>query len=633
VADTQLQLSVLERAKLFLDLSSAATRMQDKPLSVRLALVALKASEGLNHMPANVPNLTQAMARVRSLVQTKDDVVPFSQEFGSITWEYVDWINDYLGRSSDRRDGEADSLNQLAETGVGLHALFMESRGERASISQLQRFALASGATGRLASALKKTAVALEWHTREADLRQSVIGKQGETYARSRRAQAWRDLAVARQRQASAAGLLKKPQEALQFAAENVRSWRMALSLGLDAERFLLSAIRSYYGDYMAKVDPVAAMVGILAAYRDLSQEDAKKIGIIELKNSGWPGILMGRLARVGRPAAGPPDACDDLAGHPSDPLLPGNGIDFDNMNASAAIEACERASARPGSPKRFGYQLARARNHGNDQMREGFEQLAKQEYPFAFNNLGTGGRSNAERGENFTQFLNRVADCCAKDAAAYLLRQATGPDASKIKDAALTILMAGARVGSPGALEDLARHVGGGVFALVPAKPWPALADATEVAYFFTRLAERVYRTGDSDRRYDRQEDAAGFRRTGEAAQQLRARLATSRAAELDGLAANWQFEQFRSAPDWIVPAAVKAPGQRPRSLDVRAAEELLARRSSDLRIMDWEDTEQGYQFWDQQEDELLDGRWLSHEAEEILRDWVRQARLAATR
>ena len=53
--------------------------------------------------------------------------------------------------------------------------------------------------------------------------------------------------------------------------------------------------------------------------------------------------------------------ACDHLAAHPDDPQRAGEGVSFDRIDPTAAVEACVDAVGRFPDELRFHYQLARA--------------------------------------------------------------------------------------------------------------------------------------------------------------------------------------------------------------------------------------------------------------------------------
>ncbi len=105
----------------------------------------------------------------------------------------------------------------------------------------------------------------------------------------------------------------------------------------------------------------------------------------------GLAAICVAGLAAAALAAAPPVDDCDRLAAHPADPAKVAPGVQWDIMDARAAIAACEKAVERHPDALRFQFQLGRAllRAQRRDEGLPYLFAVAQQNYLVAFANIG----------------------------------------------------------------------------------------------------------------------------------------------------------------------------------------------------------------------------------------------------
>jgi TPR repeat protein len=126
---------------------------------------------------------------------------------------------------------------------------------------------------------------------------------------------------------------------------------------------------------------------------RQLERRAAGRLdGVSEMiKRTGLAALSLLALTGHGLAAEPPAHDCDRLAAHPADPNKVGPGVQWDIMNARAAIKACEKAVKRYPNAVRFQFQLGRAllRAQRRDQGLPYLFAAAEQNYVVAFANIG----------------------------------------------------------------------------------------------------------------------------------------------------------------------------------------------------------------------------------------------------
>ena len=242
---------------------------------------------------------------------------------------------------------------------------------------------------------------------------------------------------------------------------------------------------------------------------------------------------------------------------HPDDPLSQTDGIAFDRVSISDAgrlVDACEAEVRHHGRKASLVYVMARARERrdgiGSEQSLREYREAASAGNPIAHNNLALAlsRKSNTEESRRESlRFVNRVFHCCAREAVRALLASKEPLDPKEVNEAVRMLLAWATDLGSPGALELAAEYTLSGRLA-------PPDGGRKEVeAYFHLRRAEKGYATGESDRAYERNEDAEGEKRTRAGADALHAALSAAERAAVEKRLIAWSPKAFDDRPEWM--------------------------------------------------------------------------------
>jgi tetratricopeptide (TPR) repeat protein len=379
----------------------------------------------------------------------------------------------------------------------------------------------------------------------------------------------WRDLAVAqgnlanvlktqamRSADADAArpGLIK----ALQVRENEIESWRKAKELNHNEASQRLSLGLSEIADQYSQIGRhYEAFVAAFDAYWSLSRLDRQPPQADWLKvTSRTLSGAIGPLYRERRDVIGPletADACDVLAGHPSDPYSLGPGKDFTWMKADDALAACQMAVDRSPNTLRFIYQRARAFAKKGDRSAAITEFQRAADYPIASNNLAfMFGQSDAsaERAQVpdlYLQYFNRVVGCCGREAAQHILEQATGAARNKLVRGAIEIIRWAAELGDATAHEKLATIVGDDAAVKVGVS-WESASseERNSLAVMHLRLAQMLYQKN------NRENDA---RRVSAMLPDLSQKMSEQQLDDIEQKVSAWNSKEMTDAPEWMIP------------------------------------------------------------------------------
>ena len=241
---------------------------------------------------------------------------------------------------------------------------------------------------------------------------------------------------------------LGRTSEALAELAEarthgNAKTLERIIDLGEQVAREPGGELRSFLIKWTTLLDAV-----------NLTRKTDLNLNEFNARIAIWTGItaLYGKLSQGD---AGEASDCDLMAGSKADPYRAGNGIDFDDIDALAAIEACDKMiREHPGEP-RYRYQRARASTRASrqsaaanddqtarDQARLAIDDLEvamRKGYPMAFNQMGNALREGEGVTKNEAKSIeikratfNRMLHCCWAKAGRALLADAKAASAGR---------------------------------------------------------------------------------------------------------------------------------------------------------------------------------------------------------
>ena len=339
--------------------------------------------------------------------------------------------------------------------------------------------------------------------------------------------------------------------------AEAVSDFRRAADLGQkNVGHWLWTAINGPADMLYRQESTTAALVRILANYRDLSGEDRLHIKTVDLKASLWRlSYALSQLYIESSVQTAPKRAllanqCDHLAAHSNDPLRVTHGVRFEKISIAATIAACSKLIKTSPDEPRFYLQRARAyaRARQHDKERADLEVAMNKGYPMAFNNMGyaflngEGVDKSPKKGANlYLETFNRVVHCCGTQVAGHLLslRDRNKRNGDTLRRTARMILDWGAALGDPQAHEVL-----GELYEAGELKTSGNDLNERSAAYFHFRAAQKLWLSMSSSR---------DVKRTAVKAQILTSFLSHKQIRALNDRVSRWTRTQFTAAPAWV--------------------------------------------------------------------------------
>jgi hypothetical protein len=550
------------RRKYLPKLIDIAHRGGDRQTEGRLKINALSIAEN-NVDKSNWQQLANAYETVVDFLASESNLFEYRPELLQLRLRYIEVGRDLWGSrdpgNKSLLSGDLSTAGQrVVNGGLALHQRMEElfTKYDRDYV----RLSVGFNVAGLLAERDGEFDTAYRYYDQELTISREV--NQFDATGQS-----WRDLAIGQTNLLRMKLKLKPPaksmddlisartEEMLVDRQEIADSWKMAKTLGnADAPVYLFNTLQMIAGLKVGVGRYEEGLINSIDAYTSLSQGDRRAIGTARLKSqmliSGYAIVSLYRKLQLAKARVEPAELCDVMAGHPDDPLLPTKPVDFQLMDADAAIRECDDAIRRHPDNPRFVYEHARAisKRNGNEAAREEFQRAADLGYLAAYNNLSIYYEDiNLERAAKLkAEFVNRVIRYYGRVATKSLLERGVGLDSGKFVRAALLVTWWAGELGDAMAHEKLAAVFQNDAMIeeVEPLFDLEGNRDRKVLAMKHLRIAHRLY---DEKSQTDRVVGSSAMLKRLEDTLNDQQRIAA------DGIVSSWKQKDFDYVPSWM--------------------------------------------------------------------------------